>query len=381
MKRASAILISAFIATAGTVNAAEIYNKDGNKLNLYGKIDGLHYFSSDDSVDGDNTYGRFGLKGETQINQDFIGFGQWEYNVNVAGGEDDSSSNYARLAFAGLKHSTIGSIDYGRNYGILYDIAGWTDVLPEFGNDTYSVADNYMTSRTNGVATYRNTGFFGLIDGLDFAFQYQGKNDGQRCRESNGTQSCENLSINPRDVQYQNGDGWGVSTVYDMDYGFSFGAAFTSSNRTGEQKSAGENIAAGNRADAWTTGLKYDANNIYLAAMYSETINMTPYGNINGIANKTQNYELVAQYQFDSGFSPSLAYLQSKGKDLYTNNGQFGSSQYLVKYVDIGATQALNKNLSVYVDYKINLLDSSEFYKDNNISTDDILATGIVYQF
>ncbi|VTP68990.1 Porin OmpN [Leclercia adecarboxylata] len=25
-------------------------------------------------------------------------------------------------------------------------------------------------------------------------------------------------------------------------------------------------------------GLKYDANNIYLAAMYSETRNMTPYG-------------------------------------------------------------------------------------------------------
>ncbi|WP_218703870.1 porin, partial [Escherichia coli] len=28
--------------------------------------------------------------------------------------------------------------------------------------------------RTNGVATYRNSDFFGLVDGLNFAVQYQG---------------------------------------------------------------------------------------------------------------------------------------------------------------------------------------------------------------
>ena len=38
--------------------------------------------------------------------------------------------------------------------------------------------------------------------------------------------------------------------------------------------------------------------------MYAETRNMTPYGN-DGIANKTQNFEAVAQYQFDFGLRPS----------------------------------------------------------------------------
>ncbi|WP_255575598.1 porin, partial [Citrobacter sp. Colony219] len=28
-------------------------------------------------------------------------------------------------------------------------------------------------------------------------------------------------------------------------------------------------------AEAWTVGAKYDANNVYLAAMYAETRNMT----------------------------------------------------------------------------------------------------------
>ncbi len=32
------------LLVAGSASAAEIYNKDGNKLDLYGKIDGLHYF-------------------------------------------------------------------------------------------------------------------------------------------------------------------------------------------------------------------------------------------------------------------------------------------------------------------------------------------------
>lgn len=80
-----------------------------------------------------------------------------------------------RLGFAGLKFADYGSFDYGRNYGVLYDVEGWTDMLPEFGGDTYTYSDNFMTGRTNGVATYRNNNFFGLVDGLNFALQYRGK--------------------------------------------------------------------------------------------------------------------------------------------------------------------------------------------------------------
>lgn len=46
------LLVPALLV-AGAANAAEIYNKDGNKLDLYGKVDGLHYFSDDKGADGD----------------------------------------------------------------------------------------------------------------------------------------------------------------------------------------------------------------------------------------------------------------------------------------------------------------------------------------
>ncbi|MDJ6848203.1 porin OmpC [Salmonella enterica] len=380
MKRKVLALVIPALLAAGAAHAAEIYNKDGNKLDLYGKVDGLHYFSDDSSKDGDQTYMRVGFKGETQINDQLTGYGQWEYNVQANTTEGEGANSWTRLAFAGLKFGDYGSFDYGRNYGVLYDVEGWTDMLPEFGGDSYTYADNYMTGRANGVATYRNTDFFGLVDGLSFALQYQGNNE----NSGNGNEGTNNRTDDD-DFRRENGDGFGISTTYDFGMGFSAGAAYTTSDRTNDQVSRGEQYAKGDKADAWKAGLKYDANNIYLATMYSETRNMTPYGSLDsdahgGVANKTQNFEVTAQYQFDFGLRPAISFLMSKGKDL-VNNG-VNDDKDLVKYADVGATYYFNKNFSTYVDYKINLLDDDDnFYADNGINTDDVVALGMVYQF
>ncbi|VFS54828.1 Porin OmpN [Kluyvera cryocrescens] len=168
--------------------------------------------------------------------------------------------------------------------------------------------------------------------------------------------------------------------------GVSASAAYATSDRTSAQRT--DTTAGGDKADAWTVGLKYDANNIYLASMYSETRNMTPYGDSNGVANKTQNFEVTAQYQFDFGLRPAISYLQSKGKNLNSTTNDIKNAQAvsgdkdLVKYLDVGATYYFNKNMSTYVDYKINLLDDDDsFYANNGISTDNIVGMGLVYQF
>ncbi|MCR6047620.1 porin, partial [Salmonella enterica] len=85
---------------------------------------------------------------------------------------------------------------------------------------------------------------------------------------------------------------------------------------------------------------------------------------------------ISAQYQFDFGLRPSIAYLKSKGKNL----GTYGD-QDLVEYIDVGATYYFNKNMSTFVDYKINLLDDSDFTKAAKVSTDNIVAVGLNYQF
>ena len=378
MKLSKVAVVTVVCLGVTGANAAEIYNQDGNKLNLNGKVDGLHYFSSDHRQDGDQSYLRLGFDGETQITSDLSGYGQWEYNVQGNNTEGSDNQAWSRLGFAGLKSNDLGSFDYGRNYGVLYDIEAMTDVLPEFGGDTWAQVDNYMTSRANGVATWRARDLLGMVHGLDVAVQYQGKNESA----GNGNEGTNN----GRDLRFENGDGMGVSATYDLSQGVGLGAAYASSDRTNAQQNAGSNAgyASGKRAEAWTSGLKYDADRIYAAVTYSETLNMTPFGVIDstaggGIANKTRNTEMTAQYQFDSGLRPSISYLESRGKDLDT---VYGNNKSLVKYVDLGATYYLNKNMSTYVDYKINLLDGDNaFYRDNGIGTDNIVATGLVYQF
>ncbi len=374
-RKVLAFVIPALLA-AGAANAAEVYNKDGNKLDIYGKVDARHQFSNAASNDGDQTYVRFGFKGETQVTNDLTGFGQWEYNVQ-ANTTEGSNQSWTRLGFAGLKFGEYGSFDYGRNYGVVYDVEAWTDMLPVFGGDSYTYTDNFMVGRTNGVATYRNTDFFGLVDGLNFAVQYQGANEGNS-GEQEGTGNRGNSNI-----RKDNGDGWGLSSTYDFGMGFSVGAAYASSDRTNDQERA--STAGGEKADVWTVGMKYDANNIYLAAMYAETSNMTPFGDNNAyIANKTQNFEVTAQYLFDFGLKPEVSYLQSKGKDL-ARDGRIASNyddQDLVKYVSVGTYYFFNKNFSTYVDYKINLLDEDDsFYDAAGISTDDVVGIGMIYQF
>lgn len=372
MKRNILALVIPALLAAGAANAAEIYNKDGNKLDLYGKAVGLHYFSDDDGYasDGDKSYVRFGFKGETQINDMLTGYGQWEYNVQAnhsEGGNDYQVGNKTRLGFAGLKFGDAGSFDYGRNYGVVYDPMSWTDMLPEFGGDA-AYSDNFFVGRGNGFATYRNTNFFGLVDGLDFAAQYQGKNE-------------DGVQANSRSIDKANGDGYAMSATYTLPVGIAISGAYGSSDRTnGQVNSFFGN--GGDRAEQWATALKYDANNIYLAAMYSETRNATfvednSVGNLTsgnvGFANKTQQIELVAQYQFDFGLRPSIAYVQSKAKDV-----EGVGDVDLTKYFEVGATYYFNKNMSTYVDYIINQIDD-----DNRLAVNsgDTVAVGLVYQF
>ena len=197
MKKSTLALVVMGIVASASVQAAEIYNKDGNKLDVYGKVKAMHYMSDNDSKDGDQSYIRFGFKGETQINDQLTGYGRWEAEFAGNKAESDTAQQKTRLAFAGLKYKDLGSFDYGRNLGALYDVEAWTDMFPEFGGDSSAQTDNFMTKRASGLATYRNTDFFGVIDGLNLTLQYQGKNEN-------------------RDVKKQNGDGFGTSLTYDF---------------------------------------------------------------------------------------------------------------------------------------------------------------------
>lgn len=371
MKKSTlALMVIGVVASASSAHAAEVYNKNGNKLDVYGKVKAQHYMSDDTGNDGDKTYVRFGFKGETQINDYLTGYGRWE--AEFAGDKDESSSTMkTRLAFAGIKIKDFGSIDYGRNLGVLYDVAAVTDMFPEFGGDSLTRTDNFMTKRTTGVLTYRNTDFFGMIDGLDMTLQYQGKNENNR---SATVDSAGVITSGQSNIIKQNGDGFGASLAYDFGGSpFSLLGAYANSDRT-EQQNELLAYGRGENAEAWAAGAKFDANNLYIATMYAVSYNMTPISSSRGFANKAENFEAVVQYQFDFGLRPSLGYVLTKGKDMENGIGD----EDLVNYIDVGATYYFNKNFSAMVDYKINQIDSNNKL---GIADDDVVAVGVTYQF
>ncbi|WP_299997371.1 porin [uncultured Cedecea sp.] len=374
MKRNILAVIIPAILVAGSVNAAEIYNKDGNKLDFYGKVVGERGFNTQtaDKDKGtkkgssDASYAQIGFKGETQINSDLVGFGRWEYRAK-ASKEEGNQDNVTRLAFAGIKAGEAGSLSYGRNHGIVYDVESYTDMSPSFSGETWGGStDNFMNNRTTGVLTYRNTDFFGHVEGLNFGIQFQGKND-----RDNATKS--------------NGEGVGYSAEYNFAEGFALTGAYSNSNRTSKQKTVLGNEAK--HAEAWAVGGKYDANNIYLAAVYAETRNMSNVANgMTGTdiaARKTQNIELIAQYQFDFGLRPSLAFVHSKGKGLNLDSANKDVSADLAKYIQVGSSYYFNKNFNVYADYRVNLLSTSEAEKTDGgwVGSDNQGVVGVAYQF
>ena len=335
MKRNLLAIAIPALLVAGAANASiEIWNKDGNKLNVNGRVYALNYITSHENttdVDGDHTTARLGFTGETQITDSLVGYGRAEWNTNVGKG----ASTETRYAFAGLKFGNLGSIDYGRNDGIVKGLTAYTDVLPEFGGD----ATNYnLGGRTNSVLTYRNADFFGLVDGLSFALQYA---DGDQYTDTTTTPSTTGF----------NHESYGVSADYAiLDSGFSVAGVYAETSK--------DNLKT------WSLGAKYDANNLYVAGIFIQE---------KDDFQKVQGYEIVAQYGIDfevGRLTPSVAYIQHKDKTADAD---------LVKYVEVGATYDFNKNLSAIVDYKINLLDEDDGFAKGD--TKDTVALGLIYQF
>ncbi|XQS16444.1 porin [Citrobacter telavivensis] len=347
------IILMALFLSASSTYAAEIFNKDKNKLDLYGSIRARHYFSDSDSVDGDASYVRLGFKGQTQINDSLTGFGQWEYNfqANNSEGSDAQDGNKTRLAFAGLKFSRFGSIDYGRNWGVTYDVASITDKAPIFDELTYSTADNFMTGRSTGLLTWRNSDLFGIVDGLDVAVQYQGSNSDRSATASNG-------------------DGYGFSLSYELVDNLTVLGTYSSSKRTSAQQQL--KWGDGDHAEIWASGIKYDDKGLYLAALYSNSHNLSKISS-SGYANEANSFEVVASYLFSSGVKPFVGYFHSRGENI-----EGVEAADIVNYVDAAISYFLNKNMLVYADYKINLLDD-----DNplGVSSDDKFGVGLTYQF
>ena len=374
-----AIAIPALLVAAGANASIEVWNKDGNKVDFYGRVKAANNITDRGQKDeGDDTSARLGMSGQTQITDSVVGYGRWEYEADAG----KNSDNEVRYAFAGLNFGDLGSFDYGRNDGVLKAITAYTDVLPQFGGDASNNSWNVLSSRTKAVATYRNNNFFGLSDDFSFALQYADNGDNSTSEDSIRGGSREAYGANAQ---------WRI-----FDTGLTAGGGYAQST------------VKGTRHNTWAGGLKYENYDLYLGANYFQS--KLKKGSIvhwsNGYQRhrdlKVRGFELVAQYGIDlevGRITPSLAYVQHKVKldSMHFNRHNIryyapGYNSPMAKYVSLGATYDLNKNFSTIVEYKFNLLDRKDVgaalntttqrgKHENKPGTKDVLGVGLIYQF
>ncbi|QIE02065.1 porin [Buchnera aphidicola] len=383
-RKSLAMIIPMLLATSNGVNAAEIFNKNGNQLELYGSVNPNYklshgFLSTIITSNSDDTNAILGISGTININDELLSYATVEYQTTFSYPEqlfNMQQSNSVRLGYAGFKYGKWGSIDYGRNYGVLNDAQSLTNHAPYINkNSFFNHHDRYMIGRNNSLLTYRNDNVFGLVDGVSFAIQYQ---DAAKNRSN----------------KIQNGNVWGASVKYKTDIGLTaIGSVFSSPNLQVNQDNQKKQI---DNVGAYGLGIKYNTNDIYIAAFYGEARNLTPYDVMNnpesnknnnqqnnpqGYVNTTQNIEAIAEYDFHSGFHSSLSYLDSKAHQLIMKDGNNQDNIELSKQINIATRYEFNNNISTYMNYKINLLKNNNSNQNVNQLTDNTLSAGIVYHF
>lgn len=147
----------------------DIYDKQSSRIAVNDEIESKLMSSKDQDHDGNEIKVKLGLELESQFTDSDSGFAKFEHETELHGGKGDKSNESKNhLAFAGLKYDTH-HIDYGRNYGAVYDVAAYTDGLSLFEDDFFSDSDISTTKEASNLLIYQQTDFFNLVKGLNFA--------------------------------------------------------------------------------------------------------------------------------------------------------------------------------------------------------------------
>lgn len=220
------------------------------RVDVYGRLDGHLAFSEEDIRFANNS-SRVGVMAEQSVRGGLSVLGQGEWRMNLGLGDTSyslsenpdtglasfaSTTNQAfstRLGFVGLRFGKYGTLTFGKQWGVYYDVSQWTDSYVVFGangSSTYNAGtDGGQTGegRANDAAIYR-----GALGPLRF-----------------GAQAQFTSERSPKV------DGLAGSLVYDLGFGLRAGVTYSHAFLDFSSKIAGYD---GGDAQALTGGLVFD---------------------------------------------------------------------------------------------------------------------------
>ncbi|MBL0637404.1 porin [Aeromonas veronii] len=367
-----AIAIPALFASAA--NAATVYDKDGTKFDVYGRVHAAYqgeedkaaltkaagsndysYKKGDDTTKGEvYTYARTGMQGKVALNNTWSAIAQGEWQLSSENSDQDSLT--ARHVWAGFDGSQYGKFMFGQtDTASKWGVQDRADIFEELGN-VASVNDG----RQEGQVIYR-----GEWNGAFFNASYISKNSKM---DSFGTELLESSLVAGTNPDSKDSNkvglkgGYAVGAGYNMDNGFGFGVSmenkeFERGTYLGGTKDpvtaavTGAAIDNLKSKDDWAIGTSYAFDAFYVGAMYNES---KLKGFDNGQEIKAKGFELAGSYTIDSwkllaGYNK----LDAKGTNVYALNTGTTNDVEIFDRVILGVEYAFTSNIKSYANYAV----------------------------
>lgn len=304
-KTLAALIVGAFAASAA--NAAVVYNNEGTKVELGGRLSIIAEQSNSTEDDQKQQHGtlrnqgsRFHIKATHNLGDGFYAQGYLETRLvsdYLRDGADNFSEIVTKYAYVTLGNNTFGEVKLGRAKTIADEITTAED-------KEYGLLNNSKYIRTNG----NTVGYtFNAIDGLVLGANY--------------------LLAQERNVD-------------NVDY-------------TGNGAKAGE-VGVGAISNGIQVGAKYDANNIIVGIAYGRT----NYKDSNNYNSRTSQFTYQGEKQEVNGALASLGYRFSDlGLLVSLDSGYAKTKNYKAKhekryFVSPGFQYELMEDTNVYGNFK-----------------------------
>jgi len=316
MKMIKSILAIAISTCCLSANAAEIYKNENSSINLTGWL-GFAAINDGDTTSVNDNLSRFRFSFEREEKNGWRSFARTEWGLNIVtrndnlviqggklGTENSSDFLYNRLGYIGLTHDTWGTLSFGKQWGVYWDVASTTDlpnVYAGYSSGVYTFGDGGLTGtgRADSAFQYRNT--FGK---LHIGLQFAAKNNGEvSIKDASG------LEIDNSDMSFNNS--YGASLTYAMTDKLKLLAGFNRGEFDGHLgdikiNEANEVIGIGAQyGDYYQYAANREARGLYIGfnAHQSKKNEL-----IGGELYDATGVELLTAYQYDNGFVPMVLF-------------------------------------------------------------------------
>lgn len=325
-------------------------------LNFYGKLR-VHSAFFDNTVELQQNSPRIGVNFRSSLPKNLHLNATLEYGMNLVDGTqfNNDANNIiefasqpflqketftSRIAYVGISHKKWGAITMGKQWGVYYDIAEYTDRFSVFGGESNGVYSGQTdggwkgTGRADNSIAYRNT-----FKNLSFGFQTQ---------------------------LFSDNTNFGLALEYDFSSHFKMGFAFNNAEINDSYKEFIEFERTNN--NNYLIGATYKKEKLLVAFTYS--INKDEFALLDTdddsfkiVAYPTHGMELFTNY-----FINDKIELQGGFNRIHDNEeDSFFNGDYTLMHYILGLNYHVNKNAMIYSSARIgdsNLVNNA---KDSNI--------------